>query len=524
MKEIKSDLNRFLNLLDKKLILILILYLAVGLILLGYYQYQINPDGVGYIQTAEKYLSGDFYGAVNAYWGPLLSWVLIPFLYFNQNPAHALYSAKILSLIIGFLTLIGVRQLSHKFEMDETVRTTALLVMVPVLIYFALSVITPDLLVVCLLVYYFAVILNPRYPEKVSNALICGVLGSFAFFAKSYVFPFFIAHFIVLNILHYYYRKDYPKIKVTRNMLIGLMTFLLISSVWIGLISSNEGELTFGTSGEYNHALVGPDSNGFPQFSQGLSAPGEINQEKALKNWSPFESWSNFIFQLRLIWNNFLQTISIFQFFSCISVLIILCCLLLFIRPFNNYSSQNTRKPVLFALVSVLIFSGGYLAVLVEERYLWLVYILLILLGGFLVSLIFRNIHIKSRKNDILKGVMLLLFSLSFILMPLNFLYANLNTGKDIYTLSQTLKTQYGVQGNIASDGRLIDTQYLSFYLNTTSFGESKKDIADDELQLQLVKYDINYYLVWDSSTPKIISYTEITDGKIKGLKIYRKN
>lgn len=523
MKEIKFDLNRFLNLLDKKLILILILYLLVGLILLGYYQYQINPDGVGYIQTAEKYLSGDIYGAVNAYWGPLLSWLLIPFLYFNQNPVYALYSAKILSLIIGFFTLIGVRQLSHRFEMDETVRTTVLLIMVPVLIYFSLSVITPDLLVVCILIYYFAIIFNPKYPEKVSYALICGVLGAFAFFAKSYVFPFFIAQFIVLNVIHYYYRKDYPKIKVTRNMLIGLVTFLLISSVWIGLISFKAGELTFGTSGEYNHALVGPDSSGFPQFSQGLSAPGEINQEKALKNWSPLGSWSNFIFQLRLIWNNLLQTISIFQLFSCISVLIILCCLLLFIRPFNNYSNQNTRKPVLFSLISILIFSGGYLTVLVEERYLWLVYILLILLGGFLVGIIFKNMDIKNRKHDIFKGGMLLLFAISFILMPLNFLYTNLNTGKDIYTLSETLKTQYGVQGNIATDDRLIDTQYLSFYLNTTSFGQSTKNISDSELQLQLVKYGINYYLVWGSSTPNLFGYKEITNGRINGLRIYKK-
>jgi hypothetical protein len=92
------------------------LYLILGFILLGYYQYQINPDGVGYIQTAEKYLSGDFQGAVDAYWGPLLSWLLIPFLYFNQDPTYALYVAKILSIIIGLFTIIGIRQLSYQFE------------------------------------------------------------------------------------------------------------------------------------------------------------------------------------------------------------------------------------------------------------------------------------------------------------------------------------------------------------------------------------------------------------------------
>ena len=108
--------------------------------------------------------------------------------------------------------------------------------------------------------------------------------------------------------------------------------------------------------------------------------------------------------------------------------------------------------------------------------------------------------------------------------MPINALYTNLNTGKDIYTLSNTLKTQYGIHGNIATNDRLIDTQYLSFYLNTTSFGQSKQNIADEELQLQLEKYDIDYFFLWGNSTPYLIGYSEITGGKIEDLKIYKKD
>lgn len=515
---------RLFNTIDKRLAIILVLYLALALTLLGYYQYQINPDGVGYIQTAEKYLSGDFYGAVNAYWGPLLSWLLIPFLYFNQNPAYALYSAKILSIIIGFFTLIGVRQLSYRFELNETVRTTILLVTIPVLLYFSLSVITPDLLVACIMVYYLSIIFNPKYPDKISNGLLCGALGAVAFFAKSFLFPFFIVQFLVLNLLHYHYRSDSPRIKITRNMLMGFLVFLLISGVWIGLISSKEANLTFGTSGEYNQALVGPESNGFPQFHQGLSAPGEIDQQKALKQWSPFESWSNFTFQIRLIWNNLWQTLSIYQYFSCLSVLIIICSLLILIRPFKKFASRGNREIIIFSLITLLIYSGGYLPVLVEDRYLWPMYLLLILMGGFIISLIFKNLPSKSNHLNLLKGVILILFAISFILMPVNSLHTNLGTGKDIYALGETLKTQYGVQGNIATNDRLINTQFLSFYLNTTSFGQSKKDISDAELQLQLEKYNIDYYFVWGNSAPHLVGYTEITEDKIRDLRIYKRN
>jgi hypothetical protein len=520
-------LSDYLSKPNGRLVLILILYLALGILLLGYYQYQINPDGVGYIQTAEKYLTGDFYGAVNAYWGPLLSWLLMPFLFFNQTQAYALYSTKLLSLIVGFFTIIGVRQLSYRFEMDETIRSTVLLMMVPILLYFSLSVTTPDLLIVCVLVFYLVIIFNPNYPDKVYYALLCGALGAVAFLGKSFLFPFFIAQFLVLNMFHYYRcRRDRnQKKKVTRNLIMGFLAFLLISGVWIALISSKEEKLTFGTAGEYNHALVGPESNGFPQFSQGLSAPGEINQEQAVKPWSPFESWSNFQYQLKLIWNNTKQTLSIYQYYSFLSIIIIISCLLLLIRPFNKFTDEGGRETLLYSLTTLIIFSGGYLPVLVEERYLWPMYVLLILMGGYLINLLFKtNLFKKLNFKNLLKVALLVIFALSFILMPLNFLSHNLNTGKDIYTLSNTLKTSYNVHGNIATNDRLIDTQYVSFYLNTTFYGQSKKNISDQELQSQLEKYNIDYYFIWGDSAAHLLSgYHEITDGKIKDLRIYSK-
>ena len=43
----------------------------------------------------------------------------------------------------------------------------------------------------------------------------------------------------------------------------------MISGVWIGLISFNDKNLTIGTAAEYNHALVGPLSQGFQKTSNG---------------------------------------------------------------------------------------------------------------------------------------------------------------------------------------------------------------------------------------------------------------
>ena len=49
------------------LILVILTYLFLGLILLKYYRYQVNADGISYISIAQKYLNGDFSNAVNGW-------------------------------------------------------------------------------------------------------------------------------------------------------------------------------------------------------------------------------------------------------------------------------------------------------------------------------------------------------------------------------------------------------------------------------------------------------------------------
>jgi len=305
---------------DFRLFIVLFTYIILGVVLFRYYQYQINPDGIGYINTAISYMTGNVNGSISDYWGPLFSWLLIPFLFFSHTPLAGLQATKILSLILGFFTIIGVRQLSYRFEMDEVVRTVLLFMMVPVVLYFALSIITPDLLMVCIFVYYLAIIFDINYPNKLLNGILCGILGALAYLTKSYGFTFFIATFLILNIFQYFRDSDkFRRKKVIKNLVLGFVIFLMISSVWIGLISFKDNGLTIGTAGNFNHALVGPQSIGFADYSQGIHKPGQYDPNFLPKDWNPFESWSNFNYQLSLIWSNILKIGSILNYFSLLS-------------------------------------------------------------------------------------------------------------------------------------------------------------------------------------------------------------
>lgn len=500
--------------------LILITYVIMAIFLLKYYMYQINNDGIVYIGISKQILAGNFYGSINDYWGPMISWLMAPFIYLAKDPVQTLISAKITSIIIGFITLIGIRKLSYRFNMGDGIRTLMILTTLPVILYFAMSYITPDLLMVCIFVYYLSIIYNPNYPNKLINGIFCGVLGALAYFTKSYGFTFFIVSFLLFNVVQYFTAADGKS--VLKNLTVGFAVFLIISSVWIGLITFKSGKLTYGSSGDFNYALVGPNSYGFADYSEGLHNPDQVNTNYLPKTWSPFSSWSNFNHQIILIWNNTQKTGMILNYFSILSLLIILIYVLLFIVPPKNIS----RQELIYPLLTISILTAGYLIVVIEERYLWLIYVLLIMMGGYLLSNLFEIPQFKiQRFSKIYRALLLFTFIILMVLMPLNYLSENLNTGMDSYILANTLNS-YGVHGNVATNDQLTEMNYLAYYMNISLYGQSEKNISSSKLRQDLKTYNINYYFIWGNSEQSnfMDGFNNVTTVESEDLKIYQIN
>lgn len=500
--------------------LILIFYLVTVSFLFKYYVYQINNDGIVYINISRQILAGHFHDSISDYWGPMISWLMLPFLYFLKGPLMGLYSAKLTSILIGFVTLFGVRSLSYRFEMEEWLRILIILTTVPVIIYFAMSFITPDLLMVCVLTYYLAVIYDPNYSKTVRNGILCGFFGALAYFTKSYGFTFFIASFLIFNSIHYLTEMD--KAAILKNLAAGFLVFILISSVWIGFISNKEGKITYGTSGDYNYALVGPNSLGFAEYSEGLHNPDQVNTNYLPKEWSPFSSWTNFQYQLNLIWNNAQKTATILNYFSILSFLIIIIYILLLIAPPRNMAKVDLVYP----LVTMFLLMAGYMIVVVEERYIWLIYPVLIMMGGYLLNKLFNMGLFGSLKlNYLIKAVCVVGFIGLMILMPVNYLVGNLNVGKDSYNLANTL-TGYGVHGNVATNDELTEMNYLDYYMGTDLYGQSQRNISSENLQKDLKSLGINYYFVWGDSDQNsyLDNYTQAANLTSYNLVIYKIN
>lgn len=505
----------------------LITYLSIGILLLKYYQYQINPDAIAYISIARKYLTGDFNHAINGYWGPLFSWLLLPLLYFENLPP--LLAAKILSLIIGAFTIIGIILLSYKFEIKNNIRTmTVFFILIPTVLSFALTIITPDLLLLCLLVYYLNIILKSNYATKPYDGLLCGIIGSFAYLSKSYALPFFITHFMIFNAIYYIKGKTKDKKNTLKTFILGLLIFVIIGGIWIYQISNKYGYTTAGTAGKFNYALIGPDSKSYSTLDGKTNVLREPTNDTAIyafedpginqkiTSWSPLESLSSFLYQLKLIFKNFFNIILLMP---ALLLAIIIGYILLLGQPQNKVNYHGiTFHPFL----TIIIYSIGYTPFLIMERYLWVVYILLILMGCCLLNIIFNSDYFSKTK----KYIILVFFMLSFTINPLDQLIHNANAGKDVFVLAKELDQKYKINGNIASNTNRDKSLFLSFHLNSRYFGyydNVDPKISDQELYNDLKKHKIDYYLVWDglNSESGLLNTKEITVETKPSLRIY---
>jgi hypothetical protein len=533
---------------DKKsfslFVLILIITVYSALIMFTDFYEIYTADSTMYLDIAEKYLRGNFTDAINGYWGPMFSWLLIPFLYFGASKVFAINS---LNLIVGILTIVGVWLLSFRFEMSEKVRGAILISLLPIILFVSI-VELHDFLLLCFLVYYLSIIFNNEYPGRTYNGMLCGVLGAVAYFTKSYAFPFFIVHFIFMNMVHFIRCSTKPeKRNVFRNAVAGIVLFSVLSGVWITVISYKYNRFTISNMGKANFSAMAPglpDTGyelGNPIFHEGFFPPSNKTAFSAWEDpsyimnklpvWSPVKSIAYLNYFLKNIFKNVIECIRIFGAFSRLSYTIIIAYILLLIVP--SFNRQLLRGDMLYSFFTVLLFTGGYMPFHLELRYLWIVNILLLLMGGYVLTILFQHAFFK---NNVRKNVLIVFFALSFILTPLkSYIQAGHdNMSKEMYALSLLIKDNLNIKGgNIASnrEWKCIATHdswhktfRLAYHLNSKYYGQAKKDISDSELENELKRYNINYYFVWGKN-PRIpqflLHYKEISGGIIPDLMIF---
>ncbi|HZS55980.1 MAG TPA: hypothetical protein VFA65_16375, partial [Bryobacteraceae bacterium] len=422
------------------------------------------------------YAAGFWHEAVNAYWGPLYSWLLALLLGLHLP---GILATRMIGLASGALALYALGRLFHRLPMRSALQRAALWLAALILLSFAIQSYTPDALFTALLLLYTSIILDPTYPSRYSG-ISCGILGALSFYAKSYGFAFFFIHFCLFSFLTWLRSEPARRGRVIQQFSLGLACFFVLSACWIFALHGKYGVWTIGSTGEFNHRLVGPGSSGYPHL-RGLTPPAS---EHAITAWqdpslATLPSWNALAerrHELKLIMLNVKQ---VFHFWGNESVL--------FPLFFVVYIVLCIRKPDrrwewIYPILTIALFSAGYIFLTVADRYFWFAELLILLVAFRTLELIFE----QKLKTTTWRTALVVVVGFSFVVSPLRALKGHFKRDAALYAAVQTVKASGKVREPFASCGDWAHSAYFAYLLHAPYYGVIVPEPDADEIAHEL--------------------------------------
>ncbi len=510
------------------------LWIVLGALLLPLFLPLLNADGTSYISIAEKYARGDFRNAINGYWGPLLSWLMAPLIAIGVGSFAA---GRIVILAFGFPLLWGVRRISALLGIEEPLSSLLLFASLPVGLYMAFTMITPDFVVAALLLAYLGVFLGEGFPRRPLSGAACGALGALAFLAKPFAFIFFLAHFGAGTAVRFLSRRSSEeRRRLLSAGLLGLAVFTILAGAWIGAISLKYGHFLINAAGRYNLAYLRPGSPGQPIQTGGfLPAPNptavsawEDPELLTLPEWSPMRTAQDRTFYFGLLRRNVGEFIQGLDDFSRLGPVILLLALgVAGMAAVRRFSSGRAIQLAALAGTMVL-YSLGYGLLLFEDRYLWFDDFLMMIIAVGLISFFLS----RSRFRRWLGPALAVPVLTTFFFLPANFFpYFRVVSASDTripaqatYYLARELKADYELRGRFASNKRWNESLFIASFDHLQYYGQMRPEWSAAELENALKKNGIRYFFLWRDNDPKfdfLGNYIELTKDAVPDLKIY---
>ena len=354
-----------------------LLLLVLFAILFPFYRHIIDVDAIGYITVARYYAAGEWAKAINGYWSPLNSWLMVPMIKLDLNDVLCF---KIANVFFGIGALYQTEKLLNKFSYSNKQNTALLLTAMVIVLYYASVQLAADMLFTWIFLMYVNVVLKDDLDTNTKSNIHAGLIGAIAFFAKSYGGIFFILHFTFLHIAWYPFiqKKGWH----LQKYIAGMLSFLPLIIVWMILLWNKYHIITFGYSGQLNWSWVlkggQPDYKEFfykPPYTGATSRWVDPFYSQA-RIYSPFQSKELMWQQVKLVGFNFKNTLWSALWISFLSPVLILWIFIK--RKLQNRMYTMACIIIIFPLVYLLIF--------IEERYLWPVSVLLPVAGGCLLQ------------------------------------------------------------------------------------------------------------------------------------------
>jgi len=342
--------------------------------------HQLNPDATAYFTIAQKYAHLDIKGALNSYWGPLFSWLLVPSVWLGIGLDAA---ARGISVLAAAATIILMYNFWRARGLHRTIAVSICLVAATLFTGWVLLGATSPDMIFTLIVALLAVCAD-RFVAVPSmrHGIWLGCTGAALYYAKGFGLYLFVA-VIVGMALWQWWQADQRKAR--RQLKPAIITFALLVVPFMGALSLKYHQPTINSTGAYVHRAFGPEVlGGQPMLTQGpLQPPNDTATTvwedpsrliPLMPDWNPLQSRGYLsYFVHKTVQRNFIVTLESINDMGALCVAAVLLLLLGCLA--RGPGQTHRREYVLLTSLSVVIV-GGYALVLTEPRYLWPVIVL----------------------------------------------------------------------------------------------------------------------------------------------------
>lgn len=229
-----------------------------------------SEDAISYLDIADAYLRGDWQHVTNACWSPFYSWLLALALYiFKPSPDWEFF---VVNLTNAFILLLAIacfdfflRQListyrlalassQKEFEIPESIWIIVgySLFLLASCIWIGVGLDTPDLLTAAFIYLAAGFLLAIRNGNRQWMQFMgMGASLALGYLAKAIFIPVAFVFFLAVLFSLQNRRKDSSNL--IPKLIAMLLTFAVIATPWITLMSLAEGQLTTGKVGKLNY-------------------------------------------------------------------------------------------------------------------------------------------------------------------------------------------------------------------------------------------------------------------------------
>ncbi len=236
-----------------------VLVLGIGLTAaVGYHQRLgvTNVDGISYMSIARDYANGWFGDAVNAYWSPMVSWLMAPLVAVGLG----LPSAFLVVNLAAAAVVLGVGGWVVWSQVHRVVPALVYMVAAIPALMATVSVQTPDLLVVAWIVLWLWAL---RWADRVRTGslririvvgVVLGIAIAAGYFVKLFLVPVVIGSFVVWMLLRAWSaaRRREPAFRWWPTAATAVVVAVVVAAPWVGALTHKYGYPTLGSSLDVN--------------------------------------------------------------------------------------------------------------------------------------------------------------------------------------------------------------------------------------------------------------------------------